>query len=157
MWLDGFDNPAVNGAIVGNLNVPIAETRAGYVNGGAQAMPLSYNNGGKSSEATLALAGAARDWTRQGVGELSLWFRGESTNAAERMYVALNGTAVYHVNPNAVQVDVYEEWVISLQTFADLGVTLNNVTSVAIGFGNPPAGGAGTVYIDDLRLYRVAP
>jgi hypothetical protein len=156
-WLDGFDDPAANGAIVGNLNVPIAETRAGYVNGGIQAMPLSYNNSGKSSEATLMLAGTARDWTRQGVGELSLWFRGDATNAAERMYVALNGRAVYHVNANAVQVDVYEEWVIPLQTFADLGVTLNNVTSVAIGFGNPPAGGAGTVYIDDLRLYRVAP
>jgi len=156
-WLDGFDNPAANGAVVGNLNVPIAETRTGYVNSGTQAMPLSYNNSGKSSEATLALTGTARDWTREGVGQLSLWFRGESTNAAERMYVALNGRAVYHVNPTAVQVDVYEEWVIPLQTFADLGVTLNNVTSVAIGFGNPPAGGAGTVYIDGLRLYRVAP
>ena len=156
-WLDGFDNPATNGAVVGNLNVPIAETRAGYVNGGVQAMPFLYNNSGKYSEATLAPAGTARDWTRQAVGALSLWFRGEPTNAAERMYVALNGRAVYHVNPTAAQVDAYEEWVIPLQTFADLGVTLNNVTSVAIGFGNPPAGGAGTVYIDDLRLYRVSP
>ena len=159
-WLDGFDNPVVNGAVVGNLNVPIAETRAAYVNSGVQAMPFLYNNSGKYSEATLALAGTARDWTRHGVGALSLWFRGESANAAERMYVALNGRAVYHDNPNAAQVDVYEEWVIPLQTFADLGVTLNNVTSVAIGFGTPgsaAAGGAGTMYIDDLRLYRVSP
>jgi hypothetical protein len=159
-WLDGFDNPAVNGAIVGNLNVPIAETRAAYVNSGSQAMPFLYNNSGKYSEATLALAGTARDWTRQGVGQLSLWFRGESTNAAERMYVALNGRAIYHNNPNATQVGAYEEWVISLQTFADLGVTLNNVTSIAIGFGTPgsaAAGGAGTMYFDDLRLYRVSP
>ena len=159
-WLDGFDNPAVNGAIVGNLNVPIAETRAAYVNSGSQAMPFLYNNSGKYSEATLALAGTARDWTRQGVGQLSLWFRGESTNAAERMYVALNGRAVYHDNPNAAQAGAYEEWVIPLQTFADLGVTLNNVTSIAIGFGTPGsagAGGTGTVYIDDIRLYRISP
>ena len=158
--MDGFDNPATNGAIVGNLNVPIAETRAGYVNSGVQAMPLTYNNSGKYSEATLAIAGASSDWTRQGVGELSLWFRGEATNAAERMYVALNGKAVYHTNPRAAQVDVYEEWVIPLQTFADLGVTLNNVTSVAIGFGTPgsaAAGGVGVIYIDDLRLYRTGP
>ena len=76
------------------------------------------------------------------------------------MYVAINGRAVYHDNPNATQVDAYEEWVIPLQTFADLGVTLNNVTSVAIGFGtpgSPAAGGAGTMYFDDLRLYQVAP
>jgi len=159
-WLDGFDNPAVNGAVVGNLNVPIAETRAGYVNSGAQAMPLFYNNSGKHSEATLALAGTARDWTRQAVGQLSLWFRGESTNSAERMYVALNGRALYHDNPSATQAGAYEEWVIPLQTFADLGVTLSNVTSIAIGFGtpgSPAAGGAGTMYIDDLRLYRVGP
>ena len=159
-WLDGFDNPAVNGAIVGNLNVPIAETRAAYVNSGSQAMPFLYNNSGKYSEATLALAGTARDWTRQGVGELSLWFRGEPTNAAERMYVALNGRAVYHDNPTATQVGAYEEWVIPLQTFADLGMTLNNVTSIAIGFGTPgsaAAGGAGSMFFDDLRLYRVSP
>ncbi|KPK42650.1 MAG: hypothetical protein AMJ65_07325 [Phycisphaerae bacterium SG8_4] len=159
-WLDGFDNPTTNGAIVGNLNVPIAETRAGYVHSGAQAMPLSYNNIGKHSEATLALTGTARDWTRQGVGQLSLWFRGEPTNGAERMYVALDGRAVYNDNPNVTQVDVYEEWVIPLQTFADLGVNLSNVTSVAIGFGTPgstASGGSGTMYIDDLRLYRVSP
>jgi hypothetical protein len=159
-WLDGFDNPTVNGAIVGNLNVPIAETRTGYVHSGVQAMPLSYNNVGKHSEATLALTGTARDWTRQGVGQLSLWFRGEPTNGAEPMYVALDGRAVYHDNPNATQVDIYEEWVIPLQTFADLGVNLSNVTSVAIGFGTPgstASGGSGSMYIDDLRLYRVSP
>jgi hypothetical protein len=47
-----------------------------------------------------------------------------------------------------------------LQTFADMGVSLSNVTSLAIGFGTPgstAAGGAGTMYIDDLRLYRVSP
>jgi len=76
------------------------------------------------------------------------------------MYVALNGRALYHDNPSATQAGAYEEWVIPLQTFADLGVTLSNVTSIAIGFGtpgSPAAGGAGTMYIDDLRLYRVGP
>ena len=108
----------------------------------------------------MTLTGTARDWTRQDVAELSLWFRGESTNAVEPMYVALNGRAIYHDNPNAAQAGNYEEWVIPLQTFADLGVTLNNVTSITIGFGTPgsaAAGGAGIMYFDDLRLYRIAP
>jgi len=123
---------------------------------------LSYDNNGKYSEATMTLTGTARDWTCHGVVELSLRFRGESTNAAERMYVALNGVAVPHDNPNAAQVGAYEEWVIPLQTFADLGVSLNNVTSIAIGLGTPgstAAGGAGTIYVDDIRLYppRSAP
>ncbi|UCC96715.1 MAG: hypothetical protein JSW66_12825, partial [Phycisphaerales bacterium] len=161
-WADGYATPATNGALIGNDTPPYCETRAAYVHTGAQAMPYLYDNNGKYSEATMALAGTARDWTRQGVAELSLWFRGESTNAAERMYVALNGIAVEHDNPNAAQVGAYEEWVIPLQTFADLGVSLTNVTSIAIGFGTPgstAAGGTGAMYFDDIRLYqsRTAP
>jgi len=159
-WADGYATPTANGALVGNDAPPYAETRAAYVHSGAQAMPLSYDNNGKYSETTMTLTGTARDWTRQDVAELSLWFRGESTNAVEPMYVALNGRAVYHDNPNAAQAGTYEEWVISLQTFADLGVTLNNVTSITIGFGTPgstAAGGTGMMYFDDLRLYRITP
>ena len=161
-WSDGYADPTRNGALAGNDFPPYCETRPDYVHGGAQAMPLSYDNNGKYSEATMALTGTARDWTRYGIAELSLRFRGESTNAAERMYVALNGVAVPHDNPNAAQVGAYEEWVIPLQTFADLGVSLNNVTSIAIGLGTPgstAAGGAGTIYVDDIRLYpsRSAP
>jgi len=159
-WADGFASPTTNGALVGNDLPPYAEARAAYVHSGTQAMPFFYDNNGKYSEATLTLTGTARDWTRHSVVDLSLWFRGESTNAAERMYVALNGRAVYHDNPDATQVSAYEEWVIPLQTFADLGVTLNNVTSIAIGFGTPGsagAGGSGTMYFDDLRLYQAAP
>jgi hypothetical protein len=102
-----------------------------------------------------------RDWTAQGVANLSLWFRGKSANAAERMYVALNGTAVvYHDNANAAQIDRWTQWVIPLQAFADLGVSLANVTSITIGFGTPgnttAAGGSGQIYFDDIRLYRSA-
>ena len=123
-------------------------------------MPYSYGNNGKSSVGTLTLTGTACDFTRHGVGQLSLWFRGESTNAVEPMYVALNGIVIAHTNPNATQVDAYEEWVIPLQDFATLGVTLNNVTSIAISIGTPTPGaasGAGTMSFDDLRLYRIAP
>ena len=158
-WLDGFGT-TTNGALVGNDLPPYAERRIAYVHSGSQAMPFFYSNIGKSSEAASSLTGTSRDWTREGVAQLSLWFRGESTNTVERMYVALNGKAVYHDNPNAVQVGAYEEWVIPLQQLADLGVPLNNVTSIAIGFGTPGSagtGGMGTVYIDDIRLYRTAP
>jgi hypothetical protein len=126
--------------------------------GGAQSVPLSYDNNFKFSEATMTLT-AGRDWTAQGVTQLSLWFRGKSANAAERMYVVLNGTAVvYHDNPNAAQIDRWTQWVISLQKFADLGVNLANVTSITIGFGTPgnttTPGGSGRMYFDDIRLYR---
>ena len=155
-WIDGYGT-TTNGAMVGNLDVPLTERT--NVHGGGQAMPLSYDNNLKFSEATLTLTGAASDWTRQGVAELSLWFRGVSTNALEGMYVALNGsTPVYHTSPAAVRKTSWTRWVIPLQQFADQGVNLANVTSITIGFGTRGnttiAGGTGQMYFDDIRLYR---
>jgi len=69
-WIDGYGT-TTNGAMVGNLDVPL--TQRTNVHGGAQAMPLSYDNNLKFSEATLTLSSVSRDWTRQGVAELSLW------------------------------------------------------------------------------------
>ena len=154
-WIDGYGT-TTNGALVGNLNVPLTEHS--NVHSGAQAMPLSYDNNLKFSEATLTLA-AGKDWTRQGVGELSLWYRGVAANSAERMYVALNGTAVvYHTDPNVAKTTAWTEWVIPLQQFAGQGVNLSNVTSITIGFGTRGnatlPGGTGQMYIDDIRLYR---
>ena len=102
-----------------------------------------------------------RDWTEGGVGVLSLWFCGDAANAAERMYVALNGSAtVYHDDPDAALIDDWTEWTIDLQEFAAQGVNLSNVNTISIGFGdknNLQAGGSGMVLFDDIRLYRPAP
>ena len=72
-WLDGWDNPTINGALVGYADPPFTEQT--IVHGGDQAMPLFYDNNLKYSEATFPLT-TTRDWTRQGVTTLSLWFRG---------------------------------------------------------------------------------
>ncbi len=72
-WLDGWDNPTINGALVGYADPPFTEQTIVY--GGAQSMPLFYDNNLKYSEATLSLT-STRDWTRQGVETLSMWFRG---------------------------------------------------------------------------------
>jgi len=156
-WKDGAGTPT-NGALVG-YDPPQSYTERIIVHSGAQSMPYSYNNNLKYSEATMTLTGVARDWTREGIANLSLWFRGATTNAADRMYVALNGTAVvYHDNPSATQRGGWTPWIIPLQTFADLGVKLTDVSSIAIGFGTrgntTTAGGTGKMYIDDIRLYR---
>jgi hypothetical protein len=151
VWLDGFGT-ATNGALAGNDLPPYAELSD--INGGEQAMPYSYDNAGKTSEATMTLVWP-RDWTQEGVTKLSLWFKGSAANAADQMYIALNGTAVvYHDDPAATQISRWTEWTIDLAQF---GVGLNNVNSITIGIGtkNVPAatGGTGTVLIDDIRLY----
>ena len=152
-WVDGFENPAVNGALVGYENPPFAEQT--IVHGGLQSMPYFYDNAVGNSEATLTLT-SNRDWTENGVNTLIIYFRGNWQNAPEQMYVAVNGTAVvYHDNPNAAQTGIWTAWNIDLQALADLGVNLTNVNTIAIGFGdksNPQAGGSGKMFFDDIRI-----
>jgi len=156
-WIDGYDDPA-NGSLVGYDNPPFAEQT--IVHSGNQSMPMSYDNSVGKSEATLTLT-SNRDWTVNGVDTLTIWFRGNSDNAAENLYVALNGNArVDHDNPDAATLTRWTPWNIDLQTFADQGVNLANVSTIAIGFGdknNPLAGGSGMMYFDDIRLYPPEP
>ena len=73
-WIDGFGLPT-NGAQAGYLVPPYTEQT--IINGGGQSMPLSYDNraGVSNSEVVLGFT-AGRDWTKNGVEVLSLWFRG---------------------------------------------------------------------------------
>jgi hypothetical protein len=157
-WADGFDNPTVNGSVVGHPDIPFAEQT--IVHSGNQSMPMYYDNAVGKSEATLTLTSNS-DWTVNGVNRLTIWFRGGLANAAEPMYVVLNDTAaVTNDNPNAAQNTVWTRWNIDLQEFADQGVNLTNVNTITLGFGNrtnPIAGGSGIVFFDDIRLYRPAP
>ncbi|MHC4354151.1 MAG: hypothetical protein ACYTE3_05250, partial [Planctomycetota bacterium] len=152
VWIDGFGT-TTNGAQVGNLDVPLTERS--NVHSGLQAMPYLYDNNLKTSEATLTLT-SQRDWTAEGVTKLSLWFRGDAANATERMFVALNGNSVvYHADPAVTQTTGWNEWVIDLTEFT--GVDLTSVNTITLGFGtrnSPAAGGTGTMYFDDIRLYR---
>jgi len=72
-WTDGYNDPA-NGALVANDVPPFAETV--IVHEGKQSMPYFYDNGVGYSEATVAMSSQRRDWTKRGIGSLSLWFRG---------------------------------------------------------------------------------
>jgi hypothetical protein len=152
-WIDGYEDPT-NGSLVGYEMPPFAEQT--IVHGGNQSMPLYYDNSVGYSEATLTLT-FNRDWTVKGVNRLTIWFRGSSANAAETLYVALNGNVVVnHDDPNAAQTGRWTEWSIPLQAFADQGVNLADVNTISLGLGNknnPQADGSGTLYFDDIRLY----
>jgi len=152
-WVDGYDDPT-NGSFVGNDPPPIAELT--IVHSGLQSMPMTYDNAVGKSEATLTLTDK-RDWTVNDVDTLTIWFRGDSGNAAEQMYVALNGSArVDHDNPDATTITSWTQWNIDLQAFADQGVNLTNVNSVTLGLSSV-TGGTGTMYFDDIRLSKLAP
>ena len=94
-------------------------------------------------------------WTSQDIGIES--------NSPEPLYVAVSNAAgnpavVVNDDPNAATTDVWTEWVIPLQTFADQGINLTNVDRIALGLGTRGnttiPGGSGKMYFDDIRLYR---
>jgi len=160
-WIDGF-GIADNGAQVGYLMPPYAEQTV--IHGGLQSMPLLFTNEGgiTNSEASMTLT-APRDWTMAGVAELSLWFRGDPGNAANPLYVAVSNSTgapavVAYDDPADIAGRKWVDWRIATQAIADQGINLTNVDKIAIGLGSKAGlaspGGSGTVYIDDIRLYR---
>jgi hypothetical protein len=165
-WKDGLgyaahgNEPAYpgngTGSAVGDENTA-SFTEETIVHGGNQSMPFWYDNSIlRYSEVEKTLS-SQRDWTENSITTLSVWFRGNSANAAETLYVALNGSAVvYHDDPSAALIDTWTQWTIDLQEFAAQGVNLANVNTISIGFGdknNLKAGGSGIVFFDDIRLY----
>jgi hypothetical protein len=174
-WQDGLgygteDTPPYyagngTGSAVGDETTPsYCEER--IVHGGKQSMPVAYDNNKQGyayySQVDKTLA-YPRDWTEESVDQLSLWFRGVSSNDPEPLYVAVansTGTPVVVVNNNsaATQVTKWTRWVIPLQTFAEKGIDLTNVDKLMIGVGTKDnittAGGAGKMYFDDIQLSR---
>jgi hypothetical protein len=151
-WIDGFED-LTNGSIVGYAEAPFAEQT--IVHGGQQSMPLIYDNSTANySEATANVANLAigQDWTKYGITALSLWFYGDPGNAAEQLYVKLNGSKVtYDGDAANLTQTAWQPWNIELASF---GVNLSNVTELIIGLERIGlVGSSGVVYFDDIRLY----
>ena len=172
-WHDGlgYGSPGIPPYFAGNGTGTAVgdETTSSYceeiiVHGGTKSMPMLYDNNKQGfsmySEVEFALSDA-RDWTDGGVSDLSLWFRGLSSNAAEPLYVAVANTTgtpvvISHDDPAASQIDTWTEWIIPLQAFADQGINLTDIDRIIIGMGTrdnlTTPGGAGKMYFDDIRL-----
>jgi hypothetical protein len=107
--------------------------------------------------------GVDSNWTLGGVEALRLGFKGTFGNAIEDMYVAITdgsartGKVLYDGDPNnALRRDWtgFYDWNIRLTDFVDdNSVDLGDVQRLTIGFGDKSAGGDGTVYFDNIRLY----
>jgi len=165
-WIDGFGHsgdPACGvapssgnstGSTVGHFNAPFAERT--IVHEGRQSMPLGYDNSAAPHYSeTWRQFDAVQGWSKGGVKTLTLYFYGDPANAAGQIYVKLNDSkVVYDGDAGKIQEARWNQWNIDLASF---GVDLQNVGTLSIGVGNGNAGGSGTLYIDDIRLYRLAP
>ena len=163
-WIDGFGDDS-NGSTVGYLESDggtFGETK--IVHSGDQSMPFDYNNvGSPSSSEAFREFSPAQDWTVNGVSNLTIWYRGSSSNSPEGFYVIVEdgagGTATeVHPDPAALNAFDWAEWTIPLDELASLNLT--RVAKLTIGVGdpdNPGPGGAGLLMIDDIRVTKPAP
>jgi len=168
VWIDGggytLPEPGKagngSGALVGTSEAPWVELK--IVHGGRQAMPMSYNNVDKPfySEAERTWS-SPQNWTVNGMNTLVLFVRGAGSNGADPLYVAVQDNAnhvavVNHPDAAAVKATQWLEWKIPLGQLS--GVNAATIKKMYIGVGNrnsPQAGGAGSLYIDDIRVIKV--
>jgi len=150
-WVDGFENPTVNGATMGYVTGNSLETD--NVHGGQQSVPLAYDNTTATySEATVSMddLGIDKDWTQENLKTLSLWFYGSPVNAATvQMYVKLNDAEALYDGP--LNLAMWQEWSIDL---AASNTDLSNVATLGVGFRRTGAiGNRGSILLDDIRLH----
>lgn len=149
-WIDGVGTNH-NGGQAGHNLPPYSEGTV--VHSGRQSLPFYYANSGSitRSEAVRTFA-APQDWTRSGIRFLVVYFRGQAENTVGQMYVKINETKVIYAGAASDLTKAFWiPWIIDLST---VGANLASVRSLTLGIENS---GAGMVYFDDIRLYRLAP
>jgi hypothetical protein len=118
--------------------------------GSGQSMPFYYTNTGGVVSETHRKFAVPQDWTVGGATTLSVAFRGTAGNTGS-LYVKINNTKVtFDGNASSISRPVWVMWPIDLAT---LGVTLSNITEMAIGVDGSSA--SGMVLIDDITLVAV--
>jgi len=169
-WLDGcgYTDPKVvegngTGALVGYDPAVGNIMETAIVHGGRQSMPMDYNNviSPYYSEAERTWS-VPQNWTINGMNTLVLFVRGAGSNGAGQLYVAVQDSAgrvgvANHPDAAAVKATQWLEWKIPLSQLSSAGVSVTSVKKMYIGVGDrksPKAGGAGTLYIDDIRVIK---
>ena len=148
-WIDGFDDPINNGAIVGavpSLGDFAPETTIVY--GGGQSLPIHFDNSGAPRSEATRTFDAAMDWTRHGVQSLVLFFGGSPATTGGQLYLKINDTKVsYHGASSDLMNLGWNKWTIPLSSVS--ASTLSRVTSLTIGIEGD---GSGVLYVDEIQL-----
>lgn len=111
----------------------------------------------------------SQNWALGNIDTLNLWFKGDSTNDSDPIYVALTDddvpghtAVVTHPDVDAVKSEQWQEWDVNLAEFtypaqpATNDVNLACVKTIHIGVGDrygTPSSHQGNLYIDDIWLY----
>lgn len=155
-WHDGWENPN-NGSVVGNDEAPFAQDTIVAAHGGAQVMPLRFDNTTAAVSETTRTWDQPRDWTVNSFNVLRLYIAGRAFNVPGTLFVKVEDSAgtAKTAERDIAAAAVAETWTemeISLSEFA--GVDLASVSSITIGIKNKAGSAAavGTLLIDDIRV-----
>jgi hypothetical protein len=148
-WLDGYEDPA-NGSVVGYGQAPFAEKTIVF---GTQSMPFVYDNSAGATYSETERTFDSQDWTLYGLKSLSLSFFGSASNTGVgKLYVKINNTKVVYGGAAAdLTIAAWMPWTIDL---ASTGASLKKVTKLVVGVEG--AGAAGSLFIDEIRLFPSA-
>jgi hypothetical protein len=99
---------------------------------------------------------AGAEWQVQAIGASM------PTNDPDRVYVGVQDSddkvkAVSYADPAATLLPTWQEWNIDLKELSNAGINLKSIKKLYLGVGNrdnPTVGGTGSLYFDDIRLYK---
>lgn len=166
-WIDGwgfsgdeflpFNAGNGTGSTVGNDPSTGQIMEVEFRHGGAQSMPMDYNNGEKSVSEAVRTWDEPQDWTANQFDLFKIYVRGFEGNSPDRLYITIEDAAgavatLVYPDPAVLTVTSWTEWAVPLSDIT--GVNLASVKKMTIGIGNPgnPSGGIGRVLIDDVRI-----
>lgn len=128
-------------------------------------MGLVVSSHSVGTAATAVFSGVATTGSVTGQWQTAAIGVGQPSNDPAPLYVALEDSAghvkaVPHPDPEATIASTWQAWQIPLSQFGSAGVNLTKVNKMYIGVGDkkkPVAGGAGRVYVDDVRIDPLRP
>ena len=132
-WTDGYDIDE-NGALVGHDN-PDFDAGEHFletveIHGGEQSLPYLYNNAAPATYSEAALPfNEPQDWTREGVAELSLWFKGNPVYTGSFVE---NPAGTYTMTGSGVDIwSTADEFHFAYKEYTDAGTIIAKVDSVS--------------------------
>ncbi len=151
IWIDGWTR--LTGIKTGSNIAPGVNTEV--VHSGSQSMALPYDTSKNPFVMQVRREWSGADWTKAGAKSLVIYFYGDPGNAAEDVWVRINGRKIVY-NGGGLQKAEWTQWNISLN---GLGIRTWKIICLDFGVGDPaaPVGRPGILYMDDIRLYRVTP
>ncbi len=158
---EGYTNDDIGntwkGAMLGSAVSVVPEVNEAVAHSGVQSLALPFDNSTNPFYANVdRIWSSPQNWTKAGATTLTFHFYGDPGNdPGEKLWARVNGIQLNY-GGDGLQKAEWTTWNIKLTS---LPTPQWKIAKIEIGVGDAPApaGYQGILYVDDVRLYRVAP